>query len=646
MQTAPADTQSTYVSADCSPATYPSLDSAADGEVLRSTVLNQLDRSKHAELRDLLRLIGTGVGAERAYVLIPQTSSAGISVHRPIFRWRRISWTADSSIMKADVTLPIAFRHFISASGNVTEPERRDVMFSDEDREVLVALPGAGRELLGYLGFAYPEDRRPSSRRIQLLQDIVCSQLQSIGIAGISSRGSDTVQEALAQKSHPALILTGGRVTCVNDAAVRLLGGHNRENVHDRPLDDFFAASETQIINDHLVGLSPSGDEASIVCAVVGLDGTERRVKATCRRMLFRGLRSVEMVLEPIAGRRNVPDPLIDSISEAVWHVRLLHPVPTSAPFAAQVQAIRRSGSLAESNRTLAEYYETGSVENLLGLDVHRLLPTGARRLVEEFVASQYNLRGFEYRVRDRNDRVRLFTINAMGTMEDGHLTDIWGSCKEVSDRLELEKKSISLQEEQKQRIGRDLHDSVAPLLTGMRLLSGDMIENGHLSNATFQTKIEKLAGFVEEASERLCEIYRGLVPRILEERSLAEALEDLAENMTDMSGVTVFVSRDASVDVERQDEKVQLYRIVQEAVNNALKHAASETIEISLRRRHNHVLLEIKDDGTGFEVDQTKIHSLGLENMRLRAATIGAEFSVHSLPGEGTTVSVSLTKA
>ncbi len=165
----------------------------------------------------------------------------------------------------------------------------------------------------------------------------------------------------------------------------------------------------------------------------------------------------------------------------------------------------------------------------------------------------------------DREKGMRVFSVNASGTVEDGRLTDIWGSCSEITERVDLERKTVALQEQQQERIGRDLHDSVAPLLTGMRLLSGDLMERADFASPNAHSKIQKIANFAEEATQRLGEIYRGLVPRVLEEKNLAEALAMLTESLSGFSGVSVKLSVDMDGDVESQDEKVQLYRIVQD---------------------------------------------------------------------------------
>lgn len=620
----------------------PPVDESADEDDLTETIRTHRYREQDLDgLHDLLRLVGTGSGSSLAYVLIPPPQETGI---RKLSNWRRIVWRTDASDGNSThPAVPIVFRRAIISRNHRGTRDRRNVIFSDEDAEVLVALPGPGGELLGYLGVGYPDGERPSLRAIRLLQDIVCNHLRSVRNASNGKSGGTYWQKVLDEKGVPSLIVTADRIAYVNDEGVHMLGAQGKESVCSSAIDDFISAEESGRVHAHLRSVLNGDSQGPLECTIVGLDGSRRRVQGMCKRIVCHGVPSVELVLEPVSKYRNYPDPLIETISEAVWHVVLHTPVPTTSTPANQSRLIRRGGALAESNRTLAEYLGAKSVEDFLGRTVGSLIPGGGKTLIDAFIHSGYNLRRFELRIRDSQGDVRLFSINAMGTIENGFLTHIWGSCSEISERLEFEKMSVSLQEEQKKKIGRDLHDSVAPLLTGMRLLSGDIIQNPDSDQASLKNKVEKLASFAEQATYRLREIYRGLVPRMLEEHTLAEALEELARNVNDLPGVTVRFSSGPDADVDRKESKTHLYRIVQEAINNALKHASPAQIEISLRRKQGRLLLEIRDDGKGFDANATTRDSLGLENMKLRADTVGGALSISSTPGRGTTVSVSL---
>lgn len=599
-----------------------------------------------ARLPDLLQLVGQGIGGREAYLILPPQNGGTAVTPGSVRGWTRIEWHAekDRAVRLQDYVLPRELREVLVNERTPVSDSRGSVHFFDDRCEAVVFVCGPRSQFLGILGIAYPAESRPEVGRIRLLQDIVANQLADLSLPRRTSRLD--LQRRVDARSLPALFVSEHSIACVNEAAEFMLAGSSSESLLGHRLDDFVPAADCELVLDHIHAIVEGARERRFDCTIVGFDGRERRVEMRCRRYVWRGSVSVEVILNELARYRSYPDPLIETLSEAVWHIRLNTAVPTSAPTSSQVQLIRKHGSLVEANRSFANILGADSLERLLGRRVSSLLSPNVTELITAFVESGYNLRGYELSLRDANDVVRSFLVNATGTIESGRLTDVWGSCSELSDRVELERRSVNLQEEQKERIGRDLHDSVAPLLTGMRLLSGDIMQSNGMEADSLKGKIEKIASFAEQATDRLGEIYRGLVPRVLEEKTLAEALELLVENVDNLPDVSIRFVRKSDADVLRKEDKIQLYRIVQEAVNNAVKHACAGSIQISLEKKSGRIVLCVSDDGQGFDVDVKKTDSLGLQNMRLRANTIGASFSIESAPKEGTAVSVSLSAA
>lgn len=553
--------------------------------------------------------------------------------------WSKVEWHADGNRTTRDTNfdLPEALRTRLVLQGIPAVDPRGS--FKVSDGESVVTIIGPSAHFLGYLGISYPDGSEPEPGRVRLLQDIVANQLKGAVMPRPETRRD--LQRRVDEKLLPAAVVVDDSVVCLNRRAVFMLGGENAEALTGNRLDDFITTAECDYVREQIGAVVSGQRERRFACTIVGLNGTERRVELQCRRQLWRGSVAVEIVIEELARYRNYPDPLIETISEAVWHIKLDTPIPSSAPLSTQIRQIRRKGSLAEANRSFAKIVRAESIERLLGRRVHNLLSAGVEDLITAFVESDYNLRAYEFYLRDAENGLRSFLINATGTVENGRLTDIWGSCSEVADRLEMDRRSVTLQEEQTERIGRDLHDSVAPLLTGMRLLSGDIMHSETSDPANLKFKIEKIANFAEQATDRLGEIYRGLVPRVLEENTLARALEIYAESANELPNVTVRFTQRNGADVDGKDDKIQLYRIVQEAVNNAIKHAEARAIDVFLEKENGRLVLRVCDDGKGFDVDVKKADSLGLQNMRLRANAVGAAFSITSKPGQGTTITV-----
>jgi signal transduction histidine kinase len=280
--------------------------------------------------------------------------------------------------------------------------------------------------------------------------------------------------------------------------------------------------------------------------------------------------------------------------------------------------------------------------EAVLGHPIRRLVPSLDHRLVQTFIEDGYRLHNYELTVPGKDAPPRHFALNAVGRIERGALVRIWGSCVEVTERVEMERRMVAVLEEQQERIGRDLHDSVGQLLTGIRMLSENLgtryFDPAHEGAAA----AKKVTSFAEEALQRVREICRGLVPPQLYQEGLASALQTLAANMDALSDVRCTFNHQGNAEVEDFDVKLQLYRIAQEAINNALKHAQPSHVWIRFALEDRLLTLEVEDDGVGFDAEQNTGKSLGLYSMRRRASSIRAALTIDSEEGVGTMIQVS----
>jgi len=133
------------------------------------------------------------------------------------------------------------------------------------------------------------------------------------------------------------------------------------------------------------------------------------------------------------------------------------------------------------------------------------------------------------------------------------------------------------------------------------------------------------------------------LRPGILEENGLVAALQLRLEAVEGRSDIQTRLVADGPLQLLRDVENA-LYRISQEALNNTMRHAGARDVTVLLRRVGNQVILEVVDDGCGFDPEQVANRGMGLDNMRLYASEIGAQLQVSSAAGQGTTIRVAVT--
>lgn len=209
--------------------------------------------------------------------------------------------------------------------------------------------------------------------------------------------------------------------------------------------------------------------------------------------------------------------------------------------------------------------------------------------------------------------------------------------------RQRLERQLLDIIEREQRRIGQDIHDGLGQRIASARLtcaaVAHRLAEDRHLSARSALRVEQELAQALEDTRH----IARGLHPVKPGADSLMSALCELAASVTKMSRIPCRFACARPVLLSDHAESTHLYRIAQESVNNAVRHARPKHIRIELCRAADCVRLCVEDDGRGLRTQAERPVGLGLEIMRYRASVIGARFSITSRPGRGTTVTCEL---
>ena len=221
----------------------------------------------------------------------------------------------------------------------------------------------------------------------------------------------------------------------------------------------------------------------------------------------------------------------------------------------------------------------------------------------------------------------------------DGKPVRFIGTVQDVTDRKRLEEQVLDVSELERQRIGQDLHDTVGQALTGAAYLSGalkDGLADAGAPQAEDAARIERI---LNETTAQARAIARGLCPVQTEGQGLATALVELGSDIQEVYGVDCTVDCDDSIHISDPTVATHLYRITQEAVSNALRHARAKSIAIGLTRDGAAVCLSVRDDGTGLPDDHRDSTGIGLHIMRYRADMIGGSLQLRAADGGGTIV-------
>jgi PAS domain S-box-containing protein len=193
---------------------------------------------------------------------------------------------------------------------------------------------------------------------------------------------------------------------------------------------------------------------------------------------------------------------------------------------------------------------------------------------------------------------------------------------------------------EERNRLARDLHDSVTQTLYSVALTAEALPRVWERHPDEAQIALKSLHRLSRGALAEMRALLLELRPTMLRETRLSELFRQLAHATMGRTRLHV----EAKVEGERtltEEVRLALYRIAQEALNNVVKHAEATQVTIHLRLQPAQVLLSVCDDGRGFVPEAVRGHGFGLQNMADRAKSIGAEFSLQCRPGEGTRIEV-----
>jgi PAS domain S-box-containing protein len=243
-----------------------------------------------------------------------------------------------------------------------------------------------------------------------------------------------------------------------------------------------------------------------------------------------------------------------------------------------------------------------------------------------------------------------LVEINGTGMMADGKFIGAHGAARDVSERDRLERDlrrqagELAASEE-RSHLARELHDSVTQALFSMTLVSRSIEMLLDRDPEAARAQLVQLRDLQREALAEMRALIFELRPGNLEQDGLTRALRTHTAALQGRIGLPVVVESTIDERLPLPIEEV-LYRIAQEALHNVVKHANAQQVRVEVGRVSSGVRMRIVDDGRGFDPEKVPTGHLGLAGMQSRATKVGARFACRSVPGEGTTVEVTVPNA
>jgi len=212
----------------------------------------------------------------------------------------------------------------------------------------------------------------------------------------------------------------------------------------------------------------------------------------------------------------------------------------------------------------------------------------------------------------------------------------------------DLSKQILHVEEEERKRISRELHDEVGQALTAIHIDLDLMMGDGGSDVQTLQEGVAGVRSLLQQTMQTVHRFAHELRPAMLDELGLLPALRSYLKAFGERCSLEVHITGHAGVESLNSDQKTVLFRVAQESLTNVSKHAQATRVDIRLRKFNNAVQMQIKDDGKSFRVNgllaaRKKRKRLGLFGMQERVRLVNGRFTLESKPGIGTIVRVEI---
>lgn len=231
-----------------------------------------------------------------------------------------------------------------------------------------------------------------------------------------------------------------------------------------------------------------------------------------------------------------------------------------------------------------------------------------------------------------------------------GYYRDLYLEGQRMQDELErLSREILRAQEEERARISREIHDEIGQVLTAMGLTLNQLQTKGNTPRV--RRKIQVMQNLLRQGSDFVHHFSHQIHPAMLDHLGLFPTLRSFVREFQQNTGMRVQLKLSGKTGGTTIEQRVAIFRIVQESLTNVLKHSGARTAMVMIRKSTKGITLQVADKGKGFEIDERvrkagRRRGLGLLGMRERARALGGTLTVSSHTGRGTKVRVHLRLA
>lgn len=305
-------------------------------------------------------------------------------------------------------------------------------------------------------------------------------------------------------------------------------------------------------------------------------------------------------------------------------------------------------GSIRTFNKAAEELFQFNSAE-MIGENVKKLMPQPYRREHDDYIGNYHQtgerkIIGIGREVTGKRKDGSTFPMYlAVSEVNVNGQRLYTGIVRDISEQRRLEQEVLRVSEHERHRIGQDLHDGLGQMLTGITLITKNIAASLKEEDHPLTGEVNEITDLLKEADEYARGLSRNLVPVELDSSGLVAALQRLTMNAERLFNIDCELKDTLNIHFDDPTSLTHLFRIVQEATSNAVKHGNASNVQIDMKADDTKLTIKIEDNGTGFAPDWDQHKGLGVRIMKFRSRLIGANLEIAESSLGGAAIIVTL---
>lgn len=288
----------------------------------------------------------------------------------------------------------------------------------------------------------------------------------------------------------------------------------------------------------------------------------------------------------------------------------------------------------------------------LVGKNVSMLMPSPHEEQHDNYMyrymsTGEKHIIGIGREVRGKRKDGSIFPMElSVSEVTWDHQKIFTGVINDLTEKRALEREIIQISEEEKRRIGQDLHDGLGQMLTGIGLMTQNLAKKMESNGIPGAAQVKEIRNLIQDADEYARTLSHSLTPVDIDSNGLKIALKQLCNRAQKLFDIDCRFSEEGELKIQGPNTSIHLYRIAQEAISNAVKHGRADRVRLELEASDRYLKLKVEDNGIGFEESGKKQNpsGMGVHTMRYRAHVSGGDLNIRETEEGNTLVECTIT--